>query len=176
MSDFSRTYFKVMDVLCLILGILCCCTIIGAVVGVPLIIGHNKFKEASETTDPRALVAMKGSLFGWGVFFAIVMSASIVGLVVVIICVVRVNQELEDLGRQINGAQVYNQYQNNNQTFEQKAESGVKSFIDETKQAFGIKSKVEKQKEKLEELNELKSQGIITEEEYQAMRKKVLDI
>ena len=168
MSDFSRTYFKVMDVLCLIFGILLCCTIVGAIFGIPLIIGHTKFKEASEETDPRKLVEMKGALFGWGIFFAIVMSASIIGLVIVIICVVRVNQELEELGRQINS----------NSTFQQQNQQSteVKNFVQETKEAFGIKSKIERQKEKLEEIAQLKDQGIITEEEYQAMRKKVLDI
>ena len=97
MSEFSRTYLKVMDILTLVLGIVFCVTIIGAVFGVPLIIAHGRFKEACEARTSAELIEMRGSLFGWGIFSAIAMSGTILGLIIIIVCASKVDQEIRSL-------------------------------------------------------------------------------
>ena len=153
MSEFSKTYFKVMDILALILGIIMCVTIIGAVFGVPLIIAHNKFKEASEASQDQ-LIEMRGALFGWGIFSAIAMSGTIFGLVIIIVCASKVDQEIRDL------------------------ENGVVNdgFSQTIKNVFTPKTNTEKQRDQLVELQKMKDDGLITEEEYENMRKKILGI
>lgn len=61
-------------------------------------------------------------------------------------------------------------------TFGEKVKQGATNVVEGTKDVFGVKSSTEKLKEELEGIKELKEQGLITEEEYQAKKKKILGI
>ena len=58
----------------------------------------------------------------------------------------------------------------------QSIKEGAKKTVDGTKEVFGIKSKLERQKDELQKLNAMKEEGLLTEEEYSAKRKQILEI
>jgi phosphate/sulfate permease len=64
----NRTLLRVSGIISIIIGILCCLTIIGAIVGVPLIIGGSKFNDYSKMNDEE-IEANKDSILIWTIVF-----------------------------------------------------------------------------------------------------------
>ena len=64
----NRTLLKVAGVISFVIGILCCITIVGAIVGVPLIIGGSKFNDYSKMNDEE-IEANKDSILIWTIVF-----------------------------------------------------------------------------------------------------------
>ena len=65
----KRTWLLVLQIFMLIDGILLCCTIIGAALGIPAIIGANKFAELKKLDDDALTTAIKAQQYvGWGIF------------------------------------------------------------------------------------------------------------
>ena len=64
----KRTWLAVLQIFMLIDGILLCCTIFGAALGVPAIIGATKFAELRRLDDASLALAIKNQkYFGWGI-------------------------------------------------------------------------------------------------------------
>lgn len=174
-NDF-RNYCQVIYIVYLIIGILYTITIIGAVVGIPLIMGANKFKSAKEKPIDQVL-PMRNSLFVWGIVFGILTIP--VGALTIYFAV-KANSFLEAVAQNnpelALSSSAQNQAGNNGQVQEKSFGQNVKDFSKKTvegvKGTFGIKSK----SQKLEELKKLFDEGTITKDEYDALRKKVLGI
>lgn len=66
----NSTMFNIVAVISIVLGIICCLTIFGAVAGVPLIIGGTKYNKFGKLTD-EACLAQKDSITVWAVVIAI---------------------------------------------------------------------------------------------------------
>ena len=64
----KRTWLTVLQIFMLIDGILLCCTIIGAALGIPAIIGATKFSELRQLDDENLAKEIKAQkYFGWGI-------------------------------------------------------------------------------------------------------------
>lgn len=188
----ARSYFNVMYYVFLILGIIYTASIAGAIIGIPMIMGACKYKEAYEASMDQ-LVALKGTIWGWGIFFGIVTLP--LGIIIFIFGssvnsfidnyengkFAQTNQNVTMPG-QNNGYPQQNTYvgSDNNGTVQSQNQASfgqqVKDFSNRTvngfKETFGIKH----QSQKLEELKSMYNQGTITKEEYDALRKKTLGI
>lgn len=174
----KNIYFTVAWIISLILGIIFTITIAGAILGIPLIIASTKFNSARKMNDEE-LVKNRGNLFGWGIFLAIVLAPSIIGLIVILIFVFMVNNYIKNL----ENGDMEKANKGFGETVKEGASktlSGVKEGASKTwsgfKETFGIKSKLEKQKDQLAELQKMKEDGIINEEEYEAKRKQILGL
>lgn len=157
MRETVKTYFQVAWIIALIVGIIYSISIIGLIVGIPLFIGCEKFKNAVDMND-KELVENRKNLLGWGIFLSIVLAPTIVGLVVMLLFVFLVNNHIKNIE-------------------EGKTDLAEKS-LGETISSFFSSNKTEmsKTKRELEELQKMKEEGLITEEEYNAKRKKILDL
>ena len=163
----KNVYFTAGWIISLVLGIIFCITIVGALLGVPLLMASSKFKAGKDMSD-EDLIKNRSNLFGWGIFLAIVLSPTIIGLIVMLILVFMVNKHIEDLEAG-NEEEV-------NKGFGQTVKEGTGKAWAGIKEAFGVKSSLQKDKDKLEELQKMKDEGIITEEEYEAKRKQILGL
>ena len=64
----NRTLLKVAGIISIIVGILCCLTIIGVIIGIPLIIGGIKFNDYSKMND-EDIEKNKDSILVWAIVF-----------------------------------------------------------------------------------------------------------
>ena len=64
----DKTLLNVSGIIAFVLGILCCLTIVGAIVGVPMIIGGNKLRDLA-TSDDNKIVEQKETILVWGIVF-----------------------------------------------------------------------------------------------------------
>jgi uncharacterized membrane protein len=166
MKEAVGVYFVVARIISLIIGIIACITIVGAIIGIPLIIGSNKFKEASNMTDEE-LVRNRGSILGWGIFTAIILSPTIIGLIILLCMTMMVDNYIKNIEQ--------GNFAKNQQSFSETVESGVTNAVDGIKNTFS-KSDIDKQKNELLKLDKLRDEGLITSDEYDKMRKKILGI
>lgn len=124
----EKTFLKIAGIFAMIIGILYCITIIGAIIGVFLIAGGSAMMGYSKLSDEE-LEEKKNSILGWSIFF---LFFTFIGGVLGLLAYLTI------------GKVVLN---NSN------------GYIDELKR-----------------LNDLKNQGVISEKEYEAKKKKILDI
>ena len=66
----NKNLLKIAGIISLVLGIICCLTIVGAIVGVPLIIGGNKIKDMANLSD-KELMTQKDTILIWMVVFLV---------------------------------------------------------------------------------------------------------
>lgn len=66
----DKTLLKISGIIAIVVGVLYCVTIVGAIVGVPLIIGGNKIKSYAEYTDEQ-IMDVKDSILIWAIVFLI---------------------------------------------------------------------------------------------------------
>ena len=64
----DKSLLKISGIIAIVVGVLACLTLIGAIVGVPLIIGGAKIKEYSDYTDEQILV-IKDKILIWAIVF-----------------------------------------------------------------------------------------------------------
>ncbi len=166
MKDTIRIYFNIARLLSLVFGILFCITIVGAIFGIPMIIASNKFKDALSMTDEQ-LVANRGSILGWGIFLAIVFSPTFVGLILLLIMTFMVDNYIRNIEQ--------GEYQKNQKSFADTIEDGASTAWQNVKNTFKG-SDVDKQRQELEKLEKMRNDGLITREEYETMRKKILGL
>ena len=95
MRGVTKGYFIAMRIVDLIFAILLCITIIGLIFAIPLFMAANKFREASEM-DTQYLISNKGSILGWGIFSAIVLSATVIGLIVILVFAIIANNYIDE--------------------------------------------------------------------------------
>lgn len=204
MKSTTKTYFVVMQILDLLLGILLC--VAPAIVAIMSIAGtvltgfpisaiiviylpiifiaifvfkaSSKFKKARNYSNAE-LIAERKSLLGWGIFSAIMLAPSILGLVIILIFTILVNNYILDLERDEENkeSETFGEVLGNSaRSAGNVIKDGAKATVDGTKEVFGIKSEMQKQKEQLEELKSWKDEGFLTEEEYNLKRRQILNI
>lgn len=66
----NKNLLKTAGIISIVLGIICCLTIFGAIVGVPLIIGGNKIKDMANLSD-QELMTQKDTILIWMVVFLV---------------------------------------------------------------------------------------------------------
>lgn len=71
----DKSLLKIAGIIALVFGIICCCTIVGVIVGVPLIIGGIKVKDYSEMSDEEIL-KNKDALLIWSIVFMFLCTVS----------------------------------------------------------------------------------------------------
>lgn len=124
----EKTLLKVSGIIAVILGIIYCLTIIGAIIGIFLIIGGSSMMSYANLSDDD-IMEKKNSILGWSIFFLFfTVIAGVLGIVAYITL----------------GTDVFGKKDN---------------YIEEIKK-----------------LDELRKQGIISYEEYEAKKKKILNI
>ena len=64
----DKTLLNVAGILSIVFGIIACITIIGVIVGVPMIIGGSKFREISKLEDAQ-IFAKKDTILVWSIVF-----------------------------------------------------------------------------------------------------------
>ncbi|HHX16655.1 MAG TPA: hypothetical protein GX725_01905 [Mollicutes bacterium] len=129
----NKVLLRISGIIALVLGITYCITIIGAIVGVPLIVGGSKMMGYSNLSDSEIL-DRKNSILGWSIFFLFV---TVIGGVLGLIYYFSIEPNL------------------------------FSNFNINTKPSYI---------QELRELDELRKQGLINEKEYEAKKKKILDI
>lgn len=126
------------------------------------------YKEAAKMDD-EFLKENKGRILGWGIFFAIVMSPSIIGFIASLVLSILANNYIQGL---IDGRE------EDNRSFGQKVKTTSRSIVRGTKEVF-VGSDEEKQEDllkKLRDLKQMKEDGLIDEDEYAVLRKKTLGL
>ncbi len=170
MNNTAKTYFQVLSIVSLVVGILFCLTILGCIIGVPLIIGSNKMREA-QSMNEQQLIYNRTTLFAWGIFMAIAFSGSIVCLVLVLIFAIQVNDYILSLEKGVNESE---------KSFTENVKEGAQKIVDNVKDAFtSSKTKIDKEYEeisvKLSKLKQLKDEGLLSQEEYEKLRKEYVN-
>lgn len=169
-----RSYFNIMYVVFLIYGIILTASIAGAVLGIPMIIGACKFKEAKNLPIEQT-AEMRGNLYAWGIFFGVM---TLPFGILVFVFSTFANTFLEKVVAPVVIQMPEQQTENNseNNPNEKSFSESVKDFSNKAvngfKDTFGIKDR----NQKLSELKKMYEEEIITKEEYDALRKKVLGI
>ncbi|WP_054750594.1 DUF5362 family protein [Lacticaseibacillus thailandensis] len=133
----AKTLSYVGAIWAIVVGALCTLTIIGAIVGVPMIIGGSlllKFHNASD----EAFVAQRGSMLAWGIFFLIF---TIVGGVLELVAYVMAGSADTEEFRQ---------------AATQRRQQATSDFDD------------------LERASEMKAKGILSADEYEAVKDRIL--
>ena len=64
----DKSLLKISGIIAIVFGILACLTLVGAIVGVPLIIGGAKMKEYADYTDEQ-IMANKDKILIWTIVF-----------------------------------------------------------------------------------------------------------
>lgn len=140
----DKSLLKISGIIAIVFGILACLTLVGAIVGVPLIIGGAKMKEYADYTDEQ-IIANKDKILIWTIVFLFFCQIS--GILLLIFYI-------DSIGKYEKGITGYNMnYQsnmntNNNAKYEELEK--VKKLYDEK-----ILTKEEYEKEKERILNQL---------------------
>ncbi len=71
----DKSLLNVAGIVSFVLGIICCLTIIGAIVGVPMIIGGNKLREYSNKSDEE-IIKNKDTILIWGIVLTFICTIS----------------------------------------------------------------------------------------------------
>ena len=167
MKDYAKTYFLVAWIVSIVMAVLYGITIAGLVLTIPLVIAFKKFKAAEKMSDTE-LVEHRRSLFGWGIFLSIVCAPTDIVIIALIVCSIVINNYIKDIEE--------GNAEKTEKSFSDTVVDSSKELWKNTKEAFATKPSLDKQKEELAKLDQMKNEGIITEEEYAAKRKKILDI
>lgn len=169
MKDMVHIYFTVARVLGLVFGIIFCITIIGAIFGVPMIIAGNKFRDASNMSS-KELVENRSSILGWGIFLAIVFSPTFIGLVVLLVLAFMVDNYIRNIEQ---GCEELNE-----KSFADTVEDGASNAWQSVKETFGGNrtTNIDKQRAELKKLEKMREENLISKEEYETLRKKILGL
>lgn len=80
----DKSLLKISGIISIVIGIICCITIFGAIVGIPMIIGGAKFKDYSNLSDIELLMH-KDAIIIWTIVFLFINQISgILGLIFVV--------------------------------------------------------------------------------------------
>jgi len=77
----DKTLLKIAGTISIVIGVLCCITIIGLIVGIPLIIGGDKLKEISQSNRPDTKQDTETILI-WTIIFFFINQISFVFLLI----------------------------------------------------------------------------------------------
>ena len=77
----NKSLLNIAGIIAFIFGILACCTIVGCIVGIPLIIGGNKFREYALMSD-EDITSNKDNILIWSIVFLFLCQVSgVLGLI-----------------------------------------------------------------------------------------------
>lgn len=201
MRSFTKTHFVVVRIISLIMSILNFLAIAGVAVGAILLfttpygygtlpailllvlgtpltiviailmLKTSKLYAQASQMDDEFLKTNKGRILGWGIFYAIVLSPTVLFFIAALVCVILANNYINSL---INGTA--------DRTLGQTVKQGATSFVTGAREVWQDSrinaevNELENMQQTLKKLTEMKELGYLTEEEYQAKRKKILKI
>lgn len=140
----DKSLLKISGIIAIVFGVLACLTLVGAIVGVPLIIGGAKMKEYADYTDEQ-IIANKDKILIWTIVFLFFCQIS--GILLLIFYIDSIGKyEKRITGDNMNYQS--NMNTNNNAKYEELEK--VKKLYDEK-----ILTKEEYEKEKERILNQL---------------------
>ncbi|UKI57191.1 MAG: DUF5362 family protein [Clostridium sp.] len=145
----DKSLLKISGIIAIVVGVLACLTLVGAIVGVPLIIGGAKIKEYSDYTDEQIIV-IKDKILIWAIVFLFFCQLS--GILLLIFYIDSIGKYEKGLG--------INTYTNdmnyNNNTNNMNATNNAKY-------------------EELEKVKKLYDEKILTKEEYEKEKSRILN-
>ncbi len=112
----DKSLLNIAGLVAFVLGILCCLTIVGAIVGVPMIIGGNKLREMSNLSD-EDLVKNKETLLVWTIVLLFICTIS--GILALVFYVQLENPNLFSGGSKSNSSK-YNELEQINKLYKDK--------------------------------------------------------
>lgn len=145
----DKSLLKISGIIAIVVGVLACLTLIGAIVGVPLIIGGAKIKEYSDYTDEQILV-IKDKILIWAIVFLFFCQLS--GILLLIFYIDSIGNYEKGLGINTNT----NNMNYNNNTNNMNATNNAKY-------------------EELEKVKKLYDEKILTKEEYEKEKSRILN-
>ena len=114
----DKSLLNVAGIIAFVFGIICCCTIIGAIVGVPMIIGGNKLREYSNMSDEE-LRKNKDNFLVWTIVLLII--CTIAGVIALIVYIQLENPSILNSGfSSRNNERRYNDLEKLNQLYKDK--------------------------------------------------------
>ena len=148
----DKSLLKISGIIAIVVGVLACLTLIGAIVGVPLIIGGAKIKEYADYTDEQILV-IKDKILIWAIVFLFFCQLS--GILLLIFYIDTIGKYEKGLGintdnMNFNGNMNYNNNANN----------------------MGVNNN---KYEELEKIKKLYDEKILTKEEYEKEKSRILN-
>ena len=140
----DKSLLKISGIIAIVFGVLACLTLVGAIVGVPLIIGGAKMKEYADYTDEQ-IIANKDKILIWTIVFLFFCQIS--GILLLIFYIDSIGKYEKGLtGDNMN----YQSNMNTNSNAKYEELEKVKKLYDEK-----ILTKEEYEKEKERILNQL---------------------
>ena len=145
----DKSLLKISGIIAIVVGVLACLTLVGAIVGVPLIIGGAKIKEYSDYTDEQIIV-IKDKILIWAIVFLFFCQIS--GILLLIFYIDSIGKYEKGLGINTNT----NDMNYNNNTNNMNATNNAKY-------------------EELEKVKKLYDEKILTKEEYEKEKSRILN-
>ncbi len=145
----DKSLLKISGIIAIVVGVLACLTLVGAIVGVPLIIGGAKIKEYSDYTDEQIIV-IKDKILIWAIVFLFFCQLS--GILLLIFYIDSIGKYEKGLGINTNT----NDMNYNNNTNNMNATNNAKY-------------------EELEKVKKLYDEKILTKEEYEKEKSRILN-
>lgn len=145
----DKSLLKISGIIAIVVGVLACLTLVGAIVGVPLIIGGAKIKEYSDYTDEQIIV-IKDKILIWAIVFLFFCQLS--GILLLIFYIDSIGKYEKGLGINTNT----NNMNYNNNTNNMNATNNAKY-------------------EELEKVKKLYDEKILTKEEYEKEKSRILN-
>ena len=140
----DKSLLKISGIIAIVFGVLACLTLVGAIVGVPLIIGGAKMKEYADYTDEQ-IIANKDKILIWTIVFLFFCQIS--GILLLIFYIDSIGKYEKGItGDNMN----YQSNMNTNSNAKYEESEKVKKLYDEK-----ILTKEEYEKEKERILNQL---------------------
>lgn len=153
MKNSSSVWFNLTSILCYIVGVLYCFTLIGIPIGIYCFIAARKNNEYADLTDAQ-LVPLKKEIGNWAIFVSIVMCP--IGLISIIPYIT--------IGD--NGIHVSTVDETKEQDKEQKTEPAPAKEEPKVSSQESVEMDNGEIDEKIKKLTDFKNDGIIGEEEY----------
>ena len=144
----DKSLLKISGIIAIVLGVLECLTLVGAIVGVPVIIGGAKMKEYADYTDEQ-IIANKDKILVWTIVFLFFCQIS--GILLLIFYIDSIGKYEKGItGDNMNYQSNMNNNMNTNSNLKYEELEKVKKLYDEK-----ILTKEEYEKEKERILNQL---------------------
>lgn len=142
----DKSLLKISGIIAIVLGVLECLTLIGAIVGVPVIIGGAKMKEYADYTDEQ-IIANKDKILVWTIVFLFFCQIS--GILLLIFYI-------DSIGKYEKGITGNNMDYQSNMNNNMNTNSNLKY-------------------EELEKVKKLYDEKILTKEEYEKEKERILN-
>ena len=140
----DRSLLKISGIIAIVLGVLECLTLVGAIAGVPVIIGGAKMKEYADYTDEQ-IIANKDKILVWTIVFLFFCQIS--GILLLIFYIDSIGKyEKGIIGNNMNYQSGMNNNMNTNSNLKYEELEKVKKLYDEK---ILTKEEYEKEKERI---------------------------